>query len=119
MAEFLRIRLSAYHSVLYQLFGPRIGVCSSAGAELLANFFCTSRCRKRGRCARLPWNEGNFPTPPIPPDSTWVSLPIANMNEATSTKSGTCGSGDLRTEYAYAHVYGSSTETGSYKFKKS
>ncbi len=60
---------------------------------------------------------GSFPKPPTPPDSTWVSIPIANQGNATSASQGSCGNGDLATEYVYAHVYGSSTETGSYKFK--
>jgi len=60
---------------------------------------------------------GSFVTPPKPPDSTWVELPIANMAGAVSMQQGACNTGDLTTEYAYAHVYGSSTETGTYDFK--
>jgi hypothetical protein len=61
---------------------------------------------------------GNFPTPPTPPpDKTWVELPIANLSNATSMVIGACNVGDLITAYAYAHVYGSSTETGTYDFK--
>jgi hypothetical protein len=60
---------------------------------------------------------GNFPTPPTPPDSTWVSLPIANQSGATSMQSGTCSLGDIATEYVFAHVYGASQETGTYSFK--
>ncbi|HUY28975.1 MAG TPA: hypothetical protein VMV27_16315 [Candidatus Binataceae bacterium] len=59
---------------------------------------------------------GSFVTPPKPPDSTWVELPIANLGGAVSMQQGKCASG-LSTEYAYAHVYGSSTETGIYDFK--
>ncbi|HVA81816.1 MAG TPA: hypothetical protein VNF29_12895, partial [Candidatus Binataceae bacterium] len=59
---------------------------------------------------------GSFVTPPKVPDSTWVELPIANLGGAVSMQQGTCNSG-LSTEYAYAHVYGSSTETGTYDFK--
>jgi hypothetical protein len=60
---------------------------------------------------------GPFPHPPTPPDSTWVSLPIANLGNALGMETGACASGDLGTEYVLAHVYGSSTETGTYKFK--
>ena len=61
---------------------------------------------------------GSFPTPPTPPpDKTWVELPIANLGNATSMVIGACNVGDLITAYAYAHVYGSSTETGTYDFK--
>jgi hypothetical protein len=60
---------------------------------------------------------GSFPTPPTPPDSTWVSLPIANQSGATSMTQGTCGGGDIATEYVFAHVYGASTESGTYNFK--
>ena len=55
---------------------------------------------------------GSFVTPPKPPDSTWVELPIANMAGAVSMQQGACKTGDVTTEYACAHVYGSSTETG-------
>ena len=60
---------------------------------------------------------GKFLTPPKPPDSTWMELPIANQGNALSMLSGSCTAGDLSTEYAYAHIYGSSTETGTYDFK--
>jgi hypothetical protein len=60
---------------------------------------------------------GSFPTPPSPPDSTWITLSIANQGGAQSMIQGDCPDGDLGTEYAYAHVYGSSSETGTYDFK--
>ena len=47
---------------------------------------------------------GTFPTPPSPPDSTWVTLPIANQGAALSMGQGSCNRGDLATEYVYAHV---------------
>jgi hypothetical protein len=59
---------------------------------------------------------GSFQKPPAPPDKTWVELPIANEGNATSMVVGACGTHDLGTAYAYAHVYGSSNETGTYKF---
>ena len=60
---------------------------------------------------------GQFPVPPTPSDSTWTALPIMNMtNNPTSMQSGSCNGGDIMTEYAYAHIYGNSTE-GPYKFK--
>lgn len=60
---------------------------------------------------------GSFPTPPTAPDSTWITLSIANQGGAQSMDQGDCKDGDLGTEYAYAHVYGSSSETGTYDFK--
>jgi hypothetical protein len=60
---------------------------------------------------------GSFPTPPTPPDSTWITLPIANQGGSQSMEQGACKTGDLGTEYAYAHVYDSSSETGTYDFK--
>jgi hypothetical protein len=60
---------------------------------------------------------GSFKTPPTPPDSTWVSLPISNFSNDFDLMSGDCSSGDLATHYVYAHVYGSSAETGTYQFK--
>ncbi|HUY26495.1 MAG TPA: hypothetical protein VMV27_03660 [Candidatus Binataceae bacterium] len=60
---------------------------------------------------------GNFPKPPAPPpDKTWTELPIANQSAATSMLVGSCATHDLSTIYAYAHIYGSSTESGTYKF---
>jgi hypothetical protein len=59
---------------------------------------------------------GNFKTPPKPPDSTWVVLPIANDSGANYLISGACSTADLVTGYVFAHVYGSSSETGTYKF---
>ena len=60
---------------------------------------------------------GSFPNPPNPPDNTWVEIPIANMSNATDMVIGSCKVHDLATAYAYAHVYGSSAETGTYAFK--
>jgi hypothetical protein len=59
---------------------------------------------------------GNHSNPATPPDSSWVELSIQNLNGAVSMTTGSCGSNDLMSEYAYAHVYGSSNETGTYKF---
>jgi hypothetical protein len=56
---------------------------------------------------------GNFKTPPKPPDSTWVVLPIANDSGADYLISGACSTGDLVTGYVFAHVYGSSSEKGN------
>jgi len=59
---------------------------------------------------------GSFPKPPTPPDS-WTELPIANNANAVSMQVGSCGAHDQTTIYAYAHLYGSSSETGTYDFK--
>jgi hypothetical protein len=63
---------------------------------------------------------GRLTNPPTPADSTWVSIPIANLGNALTMTQGTCGALlDLETEFVLAHVYGSSSETGTYKFKHS
>ncbi len=59
---------------------------------------------------------GKFEKPPAPPDNTWTELPLANQSGATSMVVGSCGTNDQLTAYAYAHVYGSATESGTYKF---
>jgi hypothetical protein len=60
---------------------------------------------------------GKYSKPPAPPDSTWTELPIADQGGATDMVVGSCATKDLLTTYAYAHVYGSSTEGGTYEFK--
>jgi hypothetical protein len=57
-------------------------------------------------------------TLPTPPDSTWTALPIANMNNQQFLESGFCYNHDPTTAYVFSHVYGASSETGSYAFSQ-
>ncbi len=60
---------------------------------------------------------GKYSKPTAPPDSSWTDLPIGNQGGTTSMQVGSCATKDLSSIFAYAHVYGSSTESGTYEFK--